>query len=223
MLFPTEGELKQVFEVEGSFYELEVDGRREICRSSLVITRIGTETERTDALFILMNPGRCLPVDQSILFTKNPEAIEGLPYHKANPDHTLCQLMRLMERVNWNKVQVINLSDLRAGQADEFREKIKFMETHGEQRHSVFSLDRKEELNRLIASADRVIAAWGTHSAIRQQASDALDVLAPICRVEGLEHRNRPYYYHPFPHLHDKCMKWLADMEVHLQGDMEPV
>ncbi|AQQ54083.1 DUF1643 domain-containing protein [Planococcus lenghuensis] len=223
MLYPTEGELKQVFETEGAFYELESGERREICRRSLIIRRIGTEATRADALFVLASPGRCMPIDQAALFTKNPEELANIPHLKANPDNTVYQLMRLMDRMNWQRLEVINLSDLRAGNFSELEEKLMFMEQQEEQYHSIFSPKRTDELNHLLQSAERIIAGWGTNPVIRQQATRALGVLASLCTVEGLQHDSPPYYYHPFPRLHDKCIKWLDDMERHLQGDMEPV
>ncbi|WP_088007140.1 DUF1643 domain-containing protein [Indiicoccus explosivorum] len=223
MLFPTEGELKQQFETAGAFYELESGGRRELCRSLLAIRRIGTQSEEAEALFVLTNPGKCLPTDQGAALPVDPPSLEEVPLQQADPDHSIYQLMRLMDRLRWNKTYVVNLTDLRAGNMDDLKLKLRFMAAQQDDRHSIFSSGREQELRKIAEGSSCIVAGWGTNAIIRDLAIRAFRKLNTFGPVDGLAHKTPPYYYHPFPHLHAGCLKWLDEMEVQLQKDAEPV
>ena len=195
---------------------METNGRTQLCRNLAAIRRIGTETETPDSLFVLLNPGQCLPAsgEDSIPFAEGP--LDELPLMEAKPDYTLRQLMRLMERMKWDYVQVINLTDLRSGKFIEFKETQQYMLAQGDSRHSIFSPERRSELESCVAAAGTVIAGWGTESYIRKAAGDAYALLSELRTVHGLPHQNHPLYYHPFPWIKEKCIQWLDDMENQL-------
>ncbi|WP_158599065.1 DUF1643 domain-containing protein [Planococcus salinus] len=222
-MFQSARELENVFQTEGAFYKLDTDGRIQLCRSLAVIRRIDSKQEGIDALFVLLNPGKCLPLagEESIpLLAGEVERLTLLP---ATPDNTLYQLMRLMERMSWNAVQVINLSDLRTGKFEEYKESQKFMKAQGDVRHSIFSVDRYGELLNCMEKANSVIAGWGTKSSIIPAAKDAHTILSERVNVAGLAYKVRPLYYHPFPWIQKKCIQWLDDMEEQLKETVEVV
>ena len=220
-MFQTGKELESVFHTEASFYKLETYGRTQLCRSLAAIRRIGSQTVEVDALFVLLNPGRCLPLagEDSIPFISG--GVDKLPLFPATPDNTLYQLMRLMERMNWNSVQIINLTDLRTGKFDEYKESQKFMKEHDDSRHSIFSVERRNELASYTDAAETTIAGWGTKSSIGRIAEEAYTVLSELGNINGLAYKSHPLYYHPFPWIQGKCIKWLDDMEAVLKEPVE--
>ena len=215
-MFQSGKELEAVFSTEAAFYKLKTNERTQLCRSLAAIRRTGSQEEGADALFVLLNPGKCLPVEGegSVPFLSGGPG--SVPLSPAVPDNTLHQLMRLMERMNWNYVQVINLTDLRTGKFSEYQESQKFMEAYGDMRHSIFAAQRRSELVSIAQAADTIIVGWGTKSSIRRAADEAYSALSELGNIIGLPYKTPPLYYHPFPWIHGKCIQWLDSMEEQL-------
>lgn len=222
-MFQSARELEKIFSTEAVFYKLKVDKESHLCRSVAAIRRIGFQTERTDALFVLLNPGKCLPMDGEDAIPYLAGELDILPMLPAIPDNTMFQLMRLMQRMEWNHIQIINLTDLRTAKFNEYLDSQKLMKTHRDSRHSIFSIDRYPELLECVESAGVVIAGWGTKPQIIPDADGANTILWEIAEVKGLRYRLHPLYYHPFPWLQSKCVMWLDDMEEQLKSVVEVV
>lgn len=216
-MFQSGKRLENLFYTEAAFYKLQTHGEIQVCRSLVAIHRMGAESKGVDALFVLLNPGKCLPIAGEDSIPMLSGEVAELPLMPATPDNTLYQLMRLMERMNWNRVQVINLTDLRTGKFDEHKESQRFMKQCGDSRHTIFSMDRYVELLDCMERADAVIAGWGTKSSIIPAAENAYSLLWEVADVRGLAYKTYPLYYHPFPWLQNKCIKWLDDMEAQLK------
>ncbi|WP_298825461.1 DUF1643 domain-containing protein [uncultured Planococcus sp.] len=222
-MFQSGKELENLFYTEAAFYKLQTHGENQICRSLVSISRIGAESEGVDALFVLLNPGKCLPLAGEDSIPLLSGEVADLPLTPATPDNTLYQLMRLMERMNWNSVQVINLTDLRTRKFEEYKEGQRFMKQYGDNRHTIFSMDRYVELLGCVEQADTVIAGWGTKAPIIPAAENAHILLWEVADIKGLAYKTHPLYYHPFPWLQNKCIKWLDDMEAQLKRTAEVV
>lgn len=216
-MFQSAKVLEEVFSTEAAFYKLETNGITHVCRSRAAIHRRRSQEGGVDALFVLLNPGKCLPVDGENSISLLTGEANKLPLLPATPDNTMHQLMRLMERMNWNLVEVINLTDIRTGKFDEYKEGQKFMKVMGDSRHSIFSIDRYIELMDCVERADLIIAGWGTKPAILPAAEEAYTILSELATVNGMAYKNHPLYYHPFPWLQTKCIQWLDDMEDQLK------
>lgn len=217
-MFQSAKVLEEIFSTEGAFYKLQYGKRTHLCRSLASISRKGSPGNRVDALFILLNPGNCLPVDGEDSIPYLTSSVEGVPLVPATPDNTIYQLMRLMERMKWDRVEIINLTDIRTGKFEDYLEAQKFLRQLRDSRHSIFSIDRYHELMDCEERADSVIAGWGTKPAIRSAAEDAEVILSELAIVRGVASDNHPFYYHPFPWLRTRCIKWLDDMEAQLKG-----
>ncbi|QHJ71255.1 DUF1643 domain-containing protein [Planococcus halotolerans] len=217
-MFQSAKELETIFLTEGVFYRLLTNNVSHFCRSVAYIRRKGSFTDGTDALFVLLNPGKSLPVDGEDAIPFLTGEVDILPILPATPDNTMFQLMRLMERMEWNQVQIINLTDLRTGKFNEYLDGQKLMRTHRDSRHSIFSIDRYPELLDIVEGADHIIAGWGTKQEITGAAEEAYTVLSELGEVTGIPYNKQPLYYHPFPWLRTKCIKWLDDMEEQLKG-----
>src|SRR5690606_1732630 len=222
-MFQSGKELENLFYTEAAFYKLQTHGKIQLCRSLVALNRMGTESVGVDALFVLLNPGKCLPVIGEDSIPLLSGKVAELPLVPATPDNTLYQLMRLMERMNWNSVQVINLTDLRTGKFEEHKESQKFMKQYGDSRHTIFSIDRYVELLDSMERAGMVIAGWGTKASIIPAAENAYTILTELEDIKGVAYKTYPLYYHPFPWLQNKCIKWLDDMETQLKRTAEMV
>lgn len=212
MSFTPKAELTAVFKTEGAFYRRIAEGEEFNCRSLAKITRRDAGTREADAVFVMVNPGSCEPENSCYtypLFTKNYHQVPLIP---AKTDPTQVQIMRLMERQNWDCVYVVNLSDLCSGNIDTFKQLKKRFETSWNDTHSIFSEPRIQEIEYLIGEKTVFIAAWGTQSSMASSMMQALTLLPSFGPVCGLPHAKHPYYLHPKPMLKQGCINWLNEM-----------
>src|SRR5690554_1727882 len=135
-MFQSAKDLETIFSTEAVFYKLEVNKEMHLCRSVAAIRRNGSETRKTDALIVLLNPGKSLPVDGEVVIPFLTGEVDLLPMLPATPDNTMFQLMRLMERMEWNHIEIINLTDLRTGKFEEYLAAQQTMKIHNDSRHS---------------------------------------------------------------------------------------
>jgi len=220
-------ELKQRFQVKAYFYRLIMAKQQWLCRSLLEIEYLDdaiqcSEQERKtegfekgyDALIIMMNPGSARPIQQDVnvpslsrraLFDLNAQR----PMITVKPDSAQYQLMRLMELRVWQRIRLINLSDLCEGNsrvfADRHKELDRFDRTHPE---SILHHQRRAELNAIIESVGVVIVAWGTQPVLKVAAQTMLGLLRdPL----GLS-LQAPWYRFASPYRKDHKLHWLAQI-----------
>ncbi|MEN8698441.1 hypothetical protein [Bacillus infantis] len=94
----------------------------------------------------MINPGGCSARDKNQKFSFLPKWGEEKLFVSAKPDKTQYQLMNLMERMHWNCITILNISDICTGNFQEFKKVLKKFYTEGYQKHSLFSEERKKEL-----------------------------------------------------------------------------
>ena len=185
-------ELLKLFRVKGRYYQLNDIS----CRSHLVIEKIYPE-EGVNFVSIMMNPGK-----------SNPKIHLGDGYFEADPDRTQYQLMKLMMKVKINKMHVINLSDIREANSKKFYEKIKNFEEAI--KYSIFSDERKEELERILLCTNGVICAWGVHKRLAKLSAAALKTVQGL-KTYGIRKNIENAYYHPLQRRNQ--LEWLKKME----------
>ncbi|MCM3671003.1 DUF1643 domain-containing protein [Mesobacillus maritimus] len=219
MEFVKADSLKKQFEVKGSFYHLKIQGHSFECRNYAQVYRKDKENQKEyDAIFVLMNPGLCSPKKSTYLIPQISHGESSLNYTYAKTDNTQYQIMRFMNLKNWNKVLVINLSDIRAGNLDEFKRKLNDAKRVGFEGHSIFSEQRKDELGQVLSNSNcPIIVAWGTDSRFKNLAECALAAL-PQERIIGVEHNNKPFYYHASPTPLKGKVEWLQHMNEIIAG-----
>lgn len=205
--------LKNEFVVEGSFYKVDVNNTEFQCRNFAWIYRYDYKSqEKFDALFVLVNPGQCMPKRSTSVIPQVPVDQIPVTYTLAKTDNTQYQIMRCMKLKTWKNVLLINLSDLRAGNMAEFRQKLKLAENNKFVNHSIFSPVRRQELNSILSKLKGpIILAWGTDPVIRKLAERAIQCL-PKDNIIGMEHDRKPYYYHASPPPLKGKVKWLEYM-----------
>lgn len=160
-----------------------------------------------DAVVVMMNPGSSAPKPG---FARENGMVPTVP------DPTQYQVMRLMEKCQWGRVRVLNLSDLRNADSADFRERLKLSgEDIG---HSIFSPKRTAELQ---AGLDRapgapIIAAWGCHNGLESLATLALDALKgnSIIGRPGVHGEWR--YWHPLLRNAKFQRQWVEEVFAQL-------
>lgn len=191
-------ELDCHFQVHGRFYTARGAGATYACRDLLEIRSFNAGSGiECDAVFVMMNPGSSKPLEQG-----SPAAPWDAALAPTKPDTTQYQLMRLMGVLGWNRVRVLNLSDLRASRSQDFFELVKsFEDLEGHGGHSIFSSTRQSELvSALVRKAGGpIVAAWGVDPTLKQLATNALQALQGDS-ILGLAHDNGEWAYrHPLP------------------------
>jgi len=181
-------ELKDKFEVTGYFYTLD-DPKFRNCkfRKYLNIRLKGSDLEQPDLMVVMMNPGSSEPVNGGDNGRFETETI---------PDDTQDQIMKVMVKTNYNYARVLNLSDLREPDSDEF---VKFLKTDigMEGKHSIFHESRICDFRHYFVKNVPVIYAWGVAEELHELAKSAIKRINnpnPIGRTkEGCS----LCYYHP--------------------------
>lgn len=209
MKFWTKVELEREFHIEASFYQLEVNNELYLCRNKARIVRRDTMVNSiVDAIVIMVNPGSCIPSVANTTPTLKRN-FENAPFVKVHIDPTQQQLMRLMKKMSWNHLTIINLSDLCAGNMTEFQSILKKVEAYPN--HSIFSEERTDEREKVLNESNRIILAWGQNSLINPLACNALEKLRGK-EVYGMPGDKSFKYRHPFPFKKESCIKWLQDI-----------
>lgn len=210
--------LKTDFEVKGEFYRLKRDDNTAvICRRRVEITlKSGSIEQPVDAVAVLMNPGSIRFADPEVDPESDLPLINNaaqLPLRDSHlkplkPDNTQYQLMRLMRQMGWQKLRLINLSDLCDANSASFARRYQALD-HGALPHSLLHPSRDKELSRLL-KADHLLLAWGSNPV---QQSDAEAFLKRVRRRKpvGLALES-PWYRFASPYRKDQKMSWLQEM-----------
>ena len=196
--FATAAALSTQYAVWGKYYSLNLAGNQHPMRSHLELFSHDLSVEHAtaatpDAVALMMNPGGSQPLPSMCL-------ING--YAPAKPDTTQYQLMRIMQRVGWQHVRVLNLSDFRAPKSADF---VRFLAQHPQDmRHSIFSETRAVELAASLGNTQGVILGWGVAPAFEPLARLVLAALPASIHRFGLKGEvNKPktdwIYKHPLP------------------------
>lgn len=192
------------FEVTGFFYE----SNEYKLRKYLDIKRVGTGLCIPDLMVVMMNPGSSFPLDG----IDNNSVVS-----EAEPDNTQQQIMKVMNAASFDYARVLNLSDLRTPDSSELYRFLKSDESNSVD-HSIFSLSRKAELNRLFVKDTPVIFGWGVNRALVPLAKLAIETLC-IGNPLGMLKLNTKYsYYHPLPRIYAKQLEWVQHVTSQCTG-----
>lgn len=222
-------ELKKIFDVWGHFYR--VDDASADCRSTLEIIRkdsskeslVPTSREVPDALFIMMNPGSSRPLNGKFIpIAINSKRIQDIETSlvPTRPDNTQYQLMRVMARLGWNHVRVLNLSDLRNSVGADFVEQMKAVEKGPlGTAHSIFSDARQSELAEKLQrkAGGPLVYAWGKNPGLQPLIEQCLSKVGNEDLIFGL--RSHDFYYaHPLPRPYAAMCQWVDALEMQLKN-----
>ncbi|MBA6413393.1 DUF1643 domain-containing protein [Parahaliea sp. F7430] len=183
------------FEVTGLFYES--NGYK--LRKYLDIKRVGVGFNEPDLMVVMMNPGSSYPLDG---IDNNSAPSE------AEPDTTQQQIMKVMNAAEFNYARILNLSDLRTPDSSELYRFLRSEESSAVE-HSIFSQNRRSELEHLFVSGIPVIFAWGVNRALIPLAKQAIETLCVRNPLGILKPNTRYSYYHPLPRIYAKQLEWV--------------
>jgi len=205
--------LKEKFIVWGQFFEMSIAGDRVWMRPEARIERsqntstINSKKQRADAVIVMLNPGSCKPI----------LAAQSGEWTEARPDKTQFQLMRLMERMSWDEMKIVNLSDVCEGNRPKFLALLKRSEIGGIV-HSRFANNSVAKWSNIISSADRLLYGWGDQPEPKKMANaygllDFDDMLTSYGKKPiAVWHPVKGYPKHPNPWIPERCKAWLEDM-----------
>ena len=226
-------ELKNLYSVMGPFYDISLNNKVRLkCRSSLeILSReiagnfSGVSRGLPDAVFIMMNPGSSRTVETSPSSIRDVGAISDCKtFVQTRPDTTQYQVMRVMTRLGWQHVRVLNLSDLREPKSSVFATTFRSIElNYGYTAHSLFSPIRTQELTvELRRKVDApLICAWG----VSPKLNSLICVAAPVLRDAGicrglLKVGTSDRYFHPLPTLQTDKEIWVNKLCKELGRDV---
>jgi len=224
-------ELKNIFTVYGSYYDLlPDDGKKIKCRNILEIFRrsyfnplpepLSLSSSQPDSIFVMMNPGSSEPRqfgfrEPALDLPGDPGELSLLEMVFAKPDVTQYQVMRIMAEMKWDHVRVVNLSDIREPKSLKFFKQVKEFENNYSDVHTVFSQLRSEERGRIFDLKEEkspVILGWGRDKSLLPLAEKALKFLEDF-KTKGIVSPGHPELYsHPSPNLQKAKIEWLEDI-----------
>jgi hypothetical protein len=199
--------LRSQYSAAGLFYEIPGCKEPYACRSVLEISGISVEKDAPpDAIFVMMNPGNSVPLANT---SADRRLAKMVP---TKPDTTQDQVMRVMQKLMWRRVRVLNLSDLRNPKSKEFYRQVdNFNAEHNNDIHSIFSSKRADELRHMLERlpGSPIVVAWGCHYKLKPLASLAIGALAGQRFVGVPASRGEWRYLHPLPPNANRQREWL--------------
>lgn len=213
--FRNESELQETYNVLGWFYSIKLGQNSGDYRSVLEIHRKTKRLQQQfisnniDVIALMMNPGGSSPLYPSdINVISNRDELASLYKHKklveTEPDKTQYQLMRVMDNIpSINSIRVLNLSDLREiNSVDLSNDLIRNTE------HSIFSQQRKLELEIVWAPKVPILLAYGTKlSGLMQLVSSHLQGRVTF----GVKSNNELFHHHPQRRFYSN-RKWVEEI-----------
>ena len=224
-IFIPASSLKLQYTVLGHFYSLNVPGTEPLkCRSVVEIrSKHARRGARADAVFVMMNPGSSRPVAETNHAVDAAQVAQMVAKLLPTvPDATQYQVMRVMHSMGWDRVRLLNLSDLRDPQSASFAERyVQLEQQAGSKVHSVFAPERSSELQKNLSRKSNapIVCAWGVGDDLSPLTVRATSALACESSVVGLAKSGQPgRYFHPLPSLQRQKEQWLAQMLDRLHG-----
>ncbi|MCP5147200.1 MAG: DUF1643 domain-containing protein [Pseudomonadales bacterium] len=194
--------MKHNYTAEALFYK----NGSNLYRKYLDIWRTRQSGGMPGVVIVMLNPGASLPriaaeIDGGLL--------------SANLDATLKQVATLLDRANVASARVINLSDIRSPDRDQFFSLAKTADSY-DIPHSIFDERRRAELLSLVPEDLPIIYAWGVDSRARSLARTAMSTLYGRALFGWKRAGSDWQYYHPLPRDAESREKWIAEVASQL-------
>lgn len=183
----------------GVFY---IDNKDRKCRKYLDIMRENTERESPQIMVVMMNPGASYPLDNN----DNGDTLTEI-----EPECTQYQIVRVMEKLDIQYARVLNLSDLRESESENFFEQITRSDDLS---HSIFDGSRNADFEQLFIRNIPVICAWGVSTKLRRLINLAVSKILSddsfrLCLL-GKSKNNSHFYYHPNQRSLREKAEWVS-------------
>ena len=188
--------MRNDFNINGFFYE----NKKYLCRKYLDISRKKSDTDKPDLMVVMMNPGSSRPEDGNSNNTSESKAV---------PDNTQDQIMKVMNKSDFNYARVLNLSDLREAKSKIFYSKLDELKDIP---HSIFSDERIKDFEALFVKNIPVVFAWGVNKKLEPLAIKAMERINESNPYGLLKEGTKSAYYHPLPRNYQKQEQWREDI-----------
>ena len=216
-----EQDLEALFDAEGYFYNKDGFQFRKFLdiKRRCDTTNKDVPIEKNDLSVVMMNPGSSRPrdVDENTCTDYLDKFVE------AHPDATQYQIMRVMENCGYNYAKIVNLSDIRCADSDDFFRMLANELVNID--HSIFSEANRHHLKTNLNSQSLFILAWGVDIKLRGLAQQALGVLnstdfwGESLKKIGIPHTKEVYaYYHPLPPNYNEQVEWVKKITAKIVG-----
>ncbi|CAA0199938.1 DUF1643 domain-containing protein [Tenacibaculum maritimum] len=190
--------MRSNFKITGLFYQ----NNGYYFRKFLNIVRKNSGQDIPDLMVIMMNPGSSKPLDGNENNSCETEAI---------PDNTQDQIMRVMNRCNFDFARILNLSDLREPKSSVFYKKIEELKRQ-KITHSIFDKERNSDYEKFFVKNVPVIFAWGVSKNLFGLAKIATETIGAIEPI-GMNKKGFEFgYYHPLPQNYNKQIEWVDEI-----------
>jgi len=213
--------------INGYFYDRIVDKNKIPCRSLLTITTDQLENIKSfDALFVMMNPGGSKPKEKNNNTIKEGEALKYklTDLVDTEPDDTQYQIMKLMEKISYKNVAIINLSDIRNSKSKIFIKEINEL-SHKELKleHSIFDDTRTDELQYILSlCVDKpIIFASGVYNKLQPLTNHALNFFNKDLVFgwkKNVEDKDINCFFHPLPRSEKDKEQWINELFKQLRS-----
>jgi len=111
----------------------------------------------------------------------------------------------------WKHIRVLNLSDLRNGNSDDFSREFQLAGSLDSQHpHCITHPDRKSELKGLLARKGPLIAAWGSVEVLRKSAQVLLNRNVGVIGIK--KSTDSPWYRYASPYMKKHKLTWLSEI-----------
>jgi hypothetical protein len=200
--------LEDKYSCYGHFYTIQSQKNEIKCRSVLEIIDYSIKPNilndildwKPDAIFIMMNPGASKPIEPSLNYVDaNCIGDMKIDLVATCPDKTQYQLMRIMEYKKWKHVRVLNLSDIRNPDSNNFYATIEELNSSNSPGlHSCFDNKRVVELKKKLNIHNPIYAAWGVDDFLDpliELSLSKLDRRTILMGIRKDEDSNK--FYHP--------------------------
>lgn len=188
--------MKDKFNITGYFYT--IDDLK--FRKYLNIKLKTSSKEKPDLMVIMMNPGSSYPINKIDNFRDETET---------KPDNTQDQIMSVMDVLNFEYARILNLSDIRISQSQQFYKFLDDINTKNTN-HSIFDDARINEFEELFQKEVPVILAWGVHKKLNKLAKKAYEKIGNS-KIYGIAKGNENIeFYHPLPRMKKDRDAWVG-------------
>ena len=189
------------YDVKGYFYKKNTHPYRKL----LDIKHITSNKSTPDLMVIMMNPGSS---EQKKGFSNKYDMLVPTIY-----DPTQNRIIDIMIEYNFEYARILNLSDFVDAESENL---YKFLgKNKNDDSHSIFSDNRRSELDSIFIHNIPIIKAWGVKPCLNPFADMALKYIKKNNKAFGLAHNKYDWaYYHPMRHCnkyHENS--WVVDIK----------
>lgn len=211
MKFDNISDLRKRYNVKASFYKR----NNLLFRNYADIIKSDYRNDKIDAYIIMMNPGSCEPINKDVDFT-NSHSPDTAIYIDSKSDRAQKRVMQLMDNMKYNKTRILNLFDYKEPNS---RKASQIINKSFGFPISIFSTERKEELNKLTIYDSPYIVAYGL-GGLDKYKKTALEFLKNKNTYGVKQKRNNLGYYYLSPPNEKRAQEIITQIVTQIKNQL---